>query len=116
MPLSPDLATWLKQQGHDAVHASDKGLYCTSDSLIIEVARKEKRVIITADLDYPQLLALSYAESPGLILFRNGNYSEYETIVYLEHALNVISDDEFSNSIIVIEKERIRKRRLPLIY
>lgn len=114
MPLSPDLAFWLNQQGYDAIHASDVGLYCALDALILEVARKEQRIVITADLHYPQLLALTHAEGPGLILFRGGNYNEHETIEYLEHALKVIPEDDLSAFITVIEKERIRKRRLPL--
>ena len=75
MPLSPELARWLAQQGHDAVHALEAGLDRASDEVILERARKEQRVVLTADLDYPRLLALAQAEGPGLILFRGGNYS-----------------------------------------
>jgi predicted nuclease of predicted toxin-antitoxin system len=35
MPLSPSLATWLSQQGHDAVHATDLGLHTAADTDII---------------------------------------------------------------------------------
>lgn len=64
MPASPQLAKWLKEKGHDAVHASDIGLYKTKDREIIKEARKQNRVIITADLDFPQLLAISHAKDP----------------------------------------------------
>ncbi|MBI5741552.1 MAG: DUF5615 family PIN-like protein [Nitrospirae bacterium] len=40
---------------------------------MIEAAKKQKRIIITADLDYPQILALSGASSPGVILFRGAS-------------------------------------------
>jgi len=55
MPLSPDLAQWLIEEGHDAIHARDIGLDQASDAEIIAGARREKRTIITADLDYPRL-------------------------------------------------------------
>jgi predicted nuclease of predicted toxin-antitoxin system len=42
----------------------------------LALARREQRVVITADLDFPRMLALSAAEGPGLILFRGGNYSD----------------------------------------
>jgi predicted nuclease of predicted toxin-antitoxin system len=113
MPLSPKLAYWLNQQGHNAIHASDIGLHCASDTLIIEL-RKEQRIVITADLDYPRLLALTHAEGPSLILFRGGNFSDQESINYLSKLLWTMSEEDLSNSIVVIDKNRIRRRRLPL--
>lgn len=67
MPLSPQLARWLSGLGHDCVHAANVGLSGAPDSLIIEQARKDKRVVITADLDFPRILALAGIDSPGLI-------------------------------------------------
>lgn len=114
MPLSPALAAWLVQQDHDALHALQAGLDRSSDEVILGRARNEKRVIITADLDYPRLLALAQAEGPGLILFRGGNYGEQEAIERLTRVLETIPNEELPNSIVVVEKGRIRRRRLPL--
>lgn len=114
MPLSPGLAIWLVQQGHEAVHALELGLARASDEVILERARREQRVVVTADLDYPRLLTLTRAEGPGLILFRGGNYSEQEAVDRLRRTLETIPDEELPNSIVVIEKGRIRRRQLPL--
>jgi predicted nuclease of predicted toxin-antitoxin system len=114
MPLSPDLATWLVENGHEAVHAAELGLYHASDSTILERARIEERVVVTADLDYPRMLALTQSQGPGLILFRGGNYSEKESVECLRRALESVPTDELPHSIIVIQKDRIRRRRLPL--
>jgi predicted nuclease of predicted toxin-antitoxin system len=114
MPLSPALALWLARQGHDAVHALEMGLDRAADTTILETARNEQRVVVTADLDFPRLLALEEAEGPGLILFRGGNYSEEESIGHLGRALDTVASEEMPKSIIVIEKKRIRRRRLPL--
>ncbi len=59
MPLSPRLAAWLRENGHDAEHASGAGLHKAKDHHIVESARQQNRIIITADLDFPQLLAIS---------------------------------------------------------
>lgn len=114
MPLSPEVAVWLLQQGHDAIHAFQAGLDDSSDEAILEYARNEQRVVVTADLDYPRLLALMKAERPGLILFRGGNYREQEAIGRLTRAFEMIPIEELPTSIIVIEKGRIRRRHLPL--
>jgi hypothetical protein len=65
-------------------------------------------------LDYPRLLALAQLEAPGVILFRGGNYSELETLNRLERTLEVVPEADLPHSIIVIDKSRIRQRRLPL--
>jgi len=69
---------------------------------------------VTADLDYPRLLALTKAEGPGLILFRGGNYRERETVERLTRAIETVPHHEFASSVVVIEKARIRRRRLPI--
>ena len=114
MALSPVLAHWLRIQGHDALHARDLGLHRAPDAEIVRIARDEGRIVVTADLDYPRLLALTRAERPGLILFREGNYSEAEAIERLARALELVPAEDMQTSIVVIEKRRIRRRRLPL--
>ena len=114
MPVSPQLAQWLRDKGHDAVHASENGLYKTKDKEILNHARDQARVVITADLDFPQLLALSHAHDPGIILFRGGNYSELEMLDLLKRVLVNIKEDKIMSSITVVDKTRIRRCPLPI--
>lgn len=114
MPLSPRLVVWLQEQGHDASHAMHLSLDRATDATILEYARNEGRMVITADLDYPRLLALAHAEGPGLILFRGGNYSEREAGERRVRALEAIPTDDLPTLVVVIEKGRMRRSRLPL--
>jgi len=114
MPLSPALASWLSDQGHDAVHAADLGLSRATDGEIMERARHEARTIITADLDYPRLLAVASASEPNLILFRNGNWSEADVRIRLGEVLAALSEADVASSIIVVDRDRVRRRRLPI--
>ena len=114
MPLSPQLASWLSDQQHDAVHASRIGFATSPDEEIFEYAINEERIIITADLDYTRLLAYSRLSRPGLILFRGGNYSETELLNLLKLVLSSVSMKELENSIVVVDSKRIRKRKLPI--
>ncbi|MCX5909819.1 MAG: DUF5615 family PIN-like protein [Deltaproteobacteria bacterium] len=114
MPLSPLLADWFKAKGHDAVHAIHLAMGRAPDSDILERARLDERVVITADLDYPRLLAITRAEGPGIILFRGGNYSDQETFERMDRVLETITPENLAASIVVIEKKKIRRRPLPL--
>ncbi len=115
MPLSPTLSTWLADQGDDSIHASQVGLALAADSILLTYARQEARIILTADLDYPRLLAIAQADEPGLILIRGGSYSEQEARELVERALSAIPETDFKGSIVVVERGRIRRRRLPLL-
>jgi predicted nuclease of predicted toxin-antitoxin system len=59
MGISPRTVTWLRKQGYDAVHLNEQGLERLSDEAILSKARKEERVVLTLDLDFSYLLAIS---------------------------------------------------------
>jgi predicted nuclease of predicted toxin-antitoxin system len=115
MPITPRAIAMLVELGHDAKHAVDVGLASAPDSEIIARARDENRVVITADLDYPRLLALSGANAPGVVLFRGGSYSDDEMLGLLGRVLGFAADLDLENSIVVVDRERVRRRRLPLV-
>ncbi|HEX3882522.1 MAG TPA: DUF5615 family PIN-like protein [Stellaceae bacterium] len=114
MPLSQSLAEWLGKRGHDAVHAISLGLGRASDAEIISIAAREGRTIVTADLDYPRLLALAGATGPGLVLFRAGDWGEAELIARMSDVIDSVDDADIAHSILVVDRDRIRRRRLPI--
>ena len=114
MPLSPSLAHWLCERGHDAVHAYEVGLGSASDEEIVERARCEGRVVVTADLDYARVLALARVAHPGLVLLRGGNFSESEMLSMMGRVLVAVPEAELSRSIVVVDRQRARRRVLPV--
>jgi len=114
MPLSPALAAWLREHGHDAVHAAELNLNRAPDVDILARAKSEGRIVITADLDYPRLLALARATDPGLILFRDGTWSDADVITRIGEILQLLTADDIEHAIIVVERDRLRRRRLPI--
>ena len=114
MPVTPDAGPHLRAAGHDAIHAVDLGLARSSDDELLTVARRGERVIITADLDYPRLIALQQADRPGIILFRGGAYSDREMLALLDRVLARASTLGLEHSIVVVDRKRIRRRALPI--
>jgi len=51
MPVTPDAVARLRVAGHNAVHASAVGLARATDREVLNVAREQGRIIVTADLD-----------------------------------------------------------------
>jgi len=114
MPVSSLLLEVIREHGHEGVHAHQIGKDRAPDSELLDIARSEGRVIVTADLDFPRLLALSLADGPGIVLFRGGNYSDIEMCDLLETVLSRVPGNILESSICVVDKRRIRITRLPL--
>ena len=84
------------------------------DEEIFNIAVKEQRIIITADLDFGRIFALSSkAGQSGLILFREGNLSDSQMQSFMERVLETIPPEKIQDSIIVVEHNRIRVTPLP---
>ena len=114
MPVSALLLDVLREHGHKGIHASAIGQDRATDRQLLELARRDGRIIITADLDFPRLLALASAEGPGLILFRGGNYSDVEMCQLLHRVLNAVPPDVLPAAICVVDRSRVRITRLPI--
>lgn len=59
MGISLRTVAWLRDAGYDVVHLRDQGLQKLPDEEILIKARTEVRILLTVDLDFAQLLAVS---------------------------------------------------------
>ena len=114
MALSPELSRWLREQGYEAAHASEMGLDRAPDREILRVAANSQQIVVTADLDFPRLLASLGNFSPGIVLIRGGNHSEGESRECQRRVLAAVSAEDLARSIIVVDRQKIRRRSLPL--
>lgn len=113
-PVSPILADWLRDSGHDAFHVRERGMSAASDAAIFDLAVAEERIIVTTDLDFSRILALSGRAGPALILFRAGNLSDSDMLTLLQAALAKVDSEQLARSVIVVDGTRMRVTPLPL--
>lgn len=113
--LSPALAMALANAGHDAVHVRDRGLGAADDPSVLEAARCEKRVLISADSDFAALVAIAGMPLPSVILFRSGGprHPSAQAELILRN-LDPIADLLDAGAIVSIHRDRLRVRELPI--
>jgi len=114
MGVSPRSVAFLRSLGIEAVYVHELGLDRLPDAQIVEKARSEGYIVLTHDLDFRELLALSGADLPSVVIFRlqsmrPPNVNRYLRVMLTEHraALN-------EGAILSVTDSHIRVRRLPI--
>ncbi len=112
--LALAVATWLREQGHDAIHLREQCLQRLDDPAIFAKAAAEQRVLVTCDLDFAEIVALSGTAAVSAILFRMASLRPVRVMERLARVLAESSVALESGVIIVVEESRHRVRKLPL--
>lgn len=113
--ISPRLAPLLVAAGHDALHVREMSLARAPDSVIMDFAGREGRVIVSADADFGDMLAHTNASRPSVVFLRRQQGRRATLIAALLIAnLDAVVDDLLAGAIVVIDDHRVRVRRLPL--
>lgn len=114
--LSHRVAQLLRDAGIEAAHVRDKELQHATDSVILEFARQHAFVLVSEDTDFGELLARQYTVAPSFVLLRT-----YEPMTPDDQAAVLVAnlprlyDDLDQGAIVVIERSRLRVRRLPVL-
>jgi predicted nuclease of predicted toxin-antitoxin system len=114
MGISQGVVTWLQAQSHDAIHLRDQGLHRLENGEIFTKAFRESRIILTWDLDFAEILALSGRHTVSAVIFRLVNTRTPHVIERLARVLQESAQDLEDGAIISVEEGRHRVRLLPL--
>jgi predicted nuclease of predicted toxin-antitoxin system len=112
--LPRSLALRLREIGWDAVHIGELNCSQASDSDILERAKDEKRVILTLDSDFHQLLALSGDLKPSVVRFRDEGSSIDQFIHLLRQIKTHLPAGLVHGFVTSVYQGRVRLRKLPL--
>jgi len=113
MGVSIRVVEWLRNNGHDAKHLREEGLHRMPNGEIFTKAIHENRIIITFDLDFGEIVALSKGKKASVVIFRLHNTRTSHLLCRLSAVLNDSSKALEEGAVVVVEESRHRVRYLP---
>ena len=115
MNLTPRWASFLMEAGHQASHWSCIGHPSAKDSEICEYARQQGFVLLTSDLDFPQILAHTREGAPSVVILRGEPLTPETRGDALLRALEGCAPELSRGAILSLDwRGRARARLLPL--
>ena len=114
MNLSPSWVALLTAYGFDAVHWTNVGGKTATDETIMSWALEDSRVVVTNDLDFGQILALTHATGPSVVLIRGPKVLPSQIGDVVVECLKTYAHELEQGALIVIDHQRQRVRVLPI--
>jgi predicted nuclease of predicted toxin-antitoxin system len=79
------------------------------------MAARESRIVLTFDLDFGDILAAARSNAPSVVIFRLRNQTPAAVNPRLFRVIEYCEEELAGGAIIIVEDERYRVRRLPII-
>ena len=114
MNLSPLWVDYLNEAGISAVHWSSIGEPDAPDAQIMQYAQTNEMIVLTHDLDFGGILAMTKLRRPSVVQIRAIRLSPKEIGRQVVRSLKQMEIELEKGALLTINLERTRLRLLPL--
>jgi predicted nuclease of predicted toxin-antitoxin system len=114
MNLSPVWADFLIDNGMEATHWSSIGPPDAPDTEIMTYAKEQGFTVLTNDLDFGFILAITHGKKPSVIQTRTGALCPDRIGEKVIKTINLLTADIDQGALITIDPHKIRVTLLPL--
>lgn len=101
------MCTLLTELGHDVVSAAEGDSHATDETLLA-LAHRERRVLITEDKDFGELVFVRRLDHPCIIRFVEMRVAE--KVAAMHELIEQYSDAMHARALIVVTRKRVRIR------
>ncbi len=103
----------LEHEGHQVSTAAEESLTGATDSVIAETCRRLDCCLITADLDFSQILEFPPEDYPGLIVLRHPRPTLAGMSRLVQQVVAALAQDSPRGRLWIVEPGRIRIHLVP---
>lgn len=108
--LPSEVADALRAAGQDAMTVPDQNLSGANDPSIADVCQRERRALVTMDLDFANIYAYPPADYPGIIVLRFAKQDTPYLLQQFSIVLAALEIEPLDGCLWIVEEGRIRIR------
>ena len=108
--LPTDVAQYLIEEGHDAHTVYDEDLGGAKDEHIARKVKREKRILVTGDLDFSDIRTYPPAFYYGIIVLRLSKQDKKSILSAVQSFLPVLEQEPIEARLWIVEDQKIRIR------
>lgn len=106
--LSAALADLFVAAGHEAHSVVEQALGGQPDDRVIDVCSRERRALVTLDLDFSNIHAYPPAKFPGIVVLRLGSQAHAVVEAAIRRMLSLLPQETLDGLLWIVEEHRIR--------
>lgn len=107
--LGAAIARVLREAGHDVSTVYDQKLHGATDETIYDVCRRERRCLVTLDLDFSNVLRFPPEPTAGIAVLRHPGKTILGTVAALaRQLLRAVEKERLDGRLWIVEPGRIR--------
>lgn len=114
MNLSPRWVEFLARNHFEALHWTNAGDPRAADAELMAYAARHDYVVLTNDLDFGAILAVTHANKPSVVQIRSDNLDPDVIGHQVIAALRQVEDQLRAGALVNVALQRTRLRVLPL--
>ncbi|MEM9884096.1 MAG: DUF5615 family PIN-like protein [Planctomycetota bacterium] len=107
--LPDEIADQLREAGHDAMNVWQQEMQGVTDDRLVEVCRRERRAILTLDLDFTNITRYPPAELPGVIVLRLGQQSRHQARRAVSRLIGLLPEDGINGQLWIVGETNLRR-------
>jgi predicted nuclease of predicted toxin-antitoxin system len=108
--LPVEVVTLLREAGYDAFSVLDQNLGGKSDAQIASICQKEKRTLLTLDVDFADINTYPPGSYSGILVLRLRWQNKIHVLETITQLIPKLSGEPIEKQLWIIEEERIRIR------
>ncbi len=98
----------LRELDHNVFDLKEKELFGVTDKKVFDLAQKEKRILITLDHNFGNLIKYPLGTHWGIIVIKVHPPSIPDTVDLLRKFLTQTSKEKILNALVIMDKHKVR--------
>ncbi|MFN0134565.1 MAG: DUF5615 family PIN-like protein [Phycisphaerae bacterium] len=106
--LHPEVAEFLRSAGFDARTVAEQGHRGAADSALAEICERERRIILTLDLDFADLRRFPPERYAGIVVLRLGSLAKAHTLATVSRLSKMLRERPLEGELWVVSETAVR--------